>query len=85
MNHSQAVVLIWVGALGLAEFGGLWLAVMGLDRGLLGHLTRGGLSPLVGRRRRRRIERWGRLAPALACGSIAVIVTGIVFRWVGAS
>ncbi|MGH8962445.1 MAG: hypothetical protein ACRDWT_14870 [Jatrophihabitantaceae bacterium] len=84
MSHSEAVVLIWIGALGLAEFGGLWIAVMGLDRGLLGPFTRGGLSSVVGHRHRRRLERWIRLAPALSCLSIAVIATGIVFRWVGA-
>lgn len=84
MNHPQAVVLIWIGGLGLAEFGGLWLAVAYLDRDLFGQITQARLGAIVGHRRRRRIDRWVRIAPLLTAVSIGLIVTGTIVRWAGA-
>ena len=81
MSHSQAVLLIWLGGLGLLEFGGLWCAVKWLEANLVEQSKGDWLGRIIGPTRRRRVDRWVQASPALVAVSIALMTAGAITRW----
>jgi hypothetical protein len=81
VSHSQAVLLIWLGGLGLVEFGGLWCAVKWLDANLVEQSKGAWLGRIIGPTRRRRVDRWVQVSPLLAAVSIALVTAGAILRW----
>lgn len=76
MSPQIGLVLIGLGALGLVEFGGLWLAVRHLDGQTPGSHTRVLAAAGVSRSRRRRLEHWIQMAPRLTAVSCALLICG---------
>jgi hypothetical protein len=81
VSHSQAVLLICLGGLGLVEFGVLWLAVKWLDANLVEQSKGDWLGGIIGPTRRRRVDRWVHVSPLLAAVSIALVTAGAMMRW----
>lgn len=80
MGTDETSALIRLGLLGVAFSGFTWLSVTWMVTSDAGAETRQLLEALVGRNRRRRIERWARLMPALAAASAVVVIIGLVLR-----
>lgn len=82
MSQSPGLMLICVGVLGLAQIGGLWLAVRFLDAGFLHRLSQGGL---IGHRRRWCVGRLVQVAPLLVLVLSGLVIAGMFLRWSEAS
>jgi hypothetical protein len=82
MTNSHADLLIWLGGLGVVEFGLLLLAVRYVDRSVLGARWR---TVLLMSASRRHVERGLRIAPALLILSAASVIAGAVLRFMVAS
>jgi hypothetical protein len=76
MTVSDGVdLLIWLGVLGVAQFGALRMAVRwGAATGEL----------ILGTVRQHRIDRWVRAAPIAMAVSVLLIASGLVLRMVSA-
>lgn len=81
MSNPQGVALFWLGVVGLAQFGGLWLAVKFIDAGRLQQINRDRLDGIIGYKSRRRLARWLHFVPLLTVLSIGVLIAGALLQW----
>jgi hypothetical protein len=81
-QHLEADVLIWIGALGLLEFGGLLLAGKVVDSEFFAHAASGRGPDRFGQVRWPRTSRWARFVPLMIAISLAALVVGALLRWV---
>jgi hypothetical protein len=73
--------MVWLGVLGLAEFGGLWLTARCFGSAIVGPPARLLLAAAVRGSRRLRVERWIRVAPLLTVASAALLIVGVITWW----
>ncbi|GAA2595044.1 hypothetical protein GCM10010399_27000 [Dactylosporangium fulvum] len=73
MSRDFALLLIWLGVLGMLKFGLIRIVVRGRRTDV-----RDVLAIILTEARRRRLERWARFAPVGVAASLALIVVGVV-------
>ena len=70
MNLQQSAdILIWTGAVALAEFTMLLVAVRLAD------------MSVIGRSRRKHIDQWARAAPSIVTAAVILLLIGAVLKW----
>ena len=70
MNLQQSAdILIWTGAVALAEFTMLLVAVRLAD------------MSVIGPSRRKHIDQWARAAPSIITAAVILLLIGAVLKW----
>jgi hypothetical protein len=65
VKSPQGVALFWLGVVGVAQFGGLWLAAKWLDAGRIQQVSRDRLDGIISYKIQRRLGRWIHFVPLL--------------------